>query len=127
MPDKDDIDRLLAMAEAYANSEPMANSSGRKTRISKATAEQMISDSHVNITLPWKMVMRLVDEPLAWAITGLWVPREMLEEPLHDEMEFPLLMSSRHWFDEDKLDEMETAAIAAAVNVAITIMNRSRE
>lgn len=115
------IEELLRMAEAAANSgEPPGRSAHR---VPNDKAQEMISKGYTDIHDMWFPVMNLVDPGLANAIGQIWVPDNMLDInlPPSDSDEYACIVSSRQWFDEDKLSHDESKALYGVVNAVVSI------
>lgn len=115
------IEELLRMAEAAANSgEPP----GRSTkRVSTDEAEKMVANGYHDVHAMWFPMMNLIDPGIANAIGQVWVPSELLDPKTarNDGEEYACIVSSRQWFDEDKLSHDESTALYGVVNAVISV------
>jgi len=127
--DDKSIEELLRMAEHVANtqsSKDMPGHTGHRVR-SQEAKDLVESGDYVNIWAIWHRIVALKDKGLAYAIGEVWVPKDLLDpdsdpEALQDEDgQYKCMLSSRFWFDEDKLMPEDTQIIYKAIDVVISM------
>jgi hypothetical protein len=125
------IEELLRMAERFAN-DPDDDVGVTGQRIANTDAERLIAEGYVNIWEIWHRIVAFRDEALAHAIVAVWIPEGLLDgsvspdEVLDEDGRYKCVLSSRIWFDEDKLMADDTQAIYMAIEIVVAVSRLTR-
>jgi len=124
------IAELIEMAERIANYGAGADTS--RARIGHDEAGEMIKNGMVNIWETWHRIVAMFDKGLAYTIGAVWIPEGLLtgsddiDEFLDEDGRYKCVLSSRQWFDENKLSEEEMHGIYTAIDIVIGITRAVR-
>jgi len=124
--DDKSIEELLRMAEHVANTGSTKDDQGvTGRRVANSEARRLISEGYTDIWPIWHRIVALRDEALAYSIGQVWVPAALLNgeddtgEVLDEDGRFKCVLSSRVWFDEDKLMPDDTRTIYSAIEIVV--------